>query len=103
MSRCIAHPDCQIFPMVHLCLFCYPCHFDDLFANLFPSVVSDVNNQSKSIRCVGYQEPGPWCRTAMAKTNEKCMQNADTNFLETKNNFKNFLKHWLQGIIVRLS
>ena len=29
----------------------------------------------------------------MAKTNEKCMQNADTNFLETKNNFKNFLKH----------
>ena len=39
----------------------------------------------------------------MAKANEKCMQNADTNFLETKNNFKNFLKHWLQGSIVRLS
>ena len=92
MSRCIAHSDCQFFPMV-LFLFCYPCH----------SVVSDVNDQSKSIRCVGYQESSPWCRTAMAKANEKCMQNADTNFLETKNNLKNFVKHWLQGIIVRLS
>ena len=39
----------------------------------------------------------------MAKANEKCMQNADTNFLETKSNLKNFVKHWLQGIIVRLS
>ena len=53
------------------------------------SGVSDIRRQS------------PYYRTAMAKANEKCMQNADTNFLETKIGFKNFLEQWHQGIIVR--
>ena len=36
------------------------------------SVVLDIKDQSPSYR------------TAMAKPKQKCMQNADTNFLETK-------------------
>ena len=37
----------------------HPCHLSgpsDLCAILFQSVVSDVNNQEKSIRCIGYQQ-----------------------------------------------
>ena len=67
------------------------------------------------IRCIGCQQSKqiyPVCRISRIKSvvsdgygesKWKCMQNADTNFLETKNNLKNFVKHWLQGIIVRLS